>query len=193
MEKEYSLNFESDELRAYSKRIFNTLSQISQVKIDDAIKIILDTASKGGSIWIIGNGGSAATASHFAADLSRCVDQFGTPIRAISLCDNGALISAIGNDFGFEYIYLKQLVNNVKSSDLLFVISASGNSINLIKALDYCNSRNITSIALTGFDGGQAAKICSHSLNLRTHIGDYGVAEDSHSVVCHYLSSKLRS
>jgi D-sedoheptulose 7-phosphate isomerase len=145
-----------------------------------------------GKIWIIGNGGSAATASHFATDLSRCSNSVGEPVHAISLCDNSSLITAIGNDFGFDSVFSRQLSKAAISGDLLIVISASGNSKNLLKAMEWAKGNGIKTLALTGFDGGKAKILADSSLHVPTTSGDYGVAEHAHSILCHFLSSQFR-
>ena len=97
----------------YLSRIDLSLSATSLEKIEEVIQIILNCSDNGGTVWLIGNGGSASTSSHFATDLSRCTNTKGKPIRGVSLCDNSSLITAIGNDFGFQEIFVKQLINDV--------------------------------------------------------------------------------
>ena len=183
----------SDNLfRNYASRIGSALHHVNINELDSALKIILTTSKNGGNIWLIGNGGSAATSSHFATDLSRCTNEYGQPLKAISLCDNTGLITAIGNDFSFEDIFIKQLQNLGEKGDLLISISASGNSINLIKAVEFAKTCSINTLSLVGFDGGVLRKLSDNSIYVQTDIGDYGVAEDCHSIICHYISSKLR-
>jgi D-sedoheptulose 7-phosphate isomerase len=162
------------------------------MELDNAVKIIYETTKHSGQIWLIGNGGSAATASHFATDLSRCTGENRQPIKAISLCDNLGLVTAIGNDFSFDDIFIKQLQNLGKAGDLLISISASGNSRNLIKAVEFANTFSISTLSLVGFDGGAIQELSNNSIYVQTAIGDYGIAEDCHSIICHYISSQLR-
>jgi len=154
--------------------------------------MIRDTSNSGKGLWLSGNGGSAATASHFATDLSRCNNSFGDPIRGISLCGNSGLITAISNDFGFDQIFTRQLSNAAVKGDLLVVISASGNSKNLLLAMEWAKNNGVKTLALTGFDGGKAKMLADTSLHVPTSDGDYGVAEDAHSMLCHFLSSQFR-
>ena len=109
------------------------------------------------------------------------------------MCDNSSLITAIGNDFGFDLIFSKQLSNLAVKGDLLVTLSASGNSQNLLSAMNWAGANGVSNLALTGFDGGQAKLIADFSLHIPTAIGDYGVAEDAHSILCHYLSSQFRT
>jgi D-sedoheptulose 7-phosphate isomerase len=176
----------------YASRINNSLNSVQVIQIEEVIKVMRECSDKGGTIWIIGNGGSASTSSHFATDLSRCINVRGEPVRGISLCDNTSLITAIGNDFSFEDIYVKQFSNLAKKDDLLISISASGNSANLVSAINYAKSNFIKTVGLTGFSGGKVRELCDFSIHVKTILGDYGVAEDSHSVICHYISSRMR-
>ena len=111
----------------------------------------------------------------------------------MSLCDNTSLITAIGNDFGYDQVFSRQLHNSANSGDLLIILSASGNSRNIISALEWAQNNKVTTLALTGFDGGQAKVLADTSLHVPTSNGDYGVAEDAHSILCHFLSSQFRS
>jgi D-sedoheptulose 7-phosphate isomerase len=176
----------------YITRINSSLKLVNIEELNYAKQIILNAANQNGKIWLIGNGGSAATSSHFATDLSRCTSENGESIKAISLCDNGALITAAGNDFTFEEIFKKQLEFLGTKGDLLISISASGNSSNLIQAIKYAKSQSIKTLSLVGFDGGLIRELSDNSILVRTDIGDYGVAEDCHSMICHFISSVLR-
>jgi D-sedoheptulose 7-phosphate isomerase len=177
----------------YISRIYSSLNRVQVTSIESAIGVILKTAENDCSIWIVGNGGSSATSSHFATDLSRCSSKNGKPIKAISLCDNSGLITAVGNDFSFEEIFVKQLQKLGSKGDLLISISASGNSINLVKAIEFAKVSSIFTLSLVGFDGGALKKLSDSSIHVQTDLGDYGVAEDCHSIICHQISSMLRS
>jgi len=183
----------TQDLSDYVSRVAFALNTIEVSGLNVAIDLIKNTCLQGGKIWIIGNGGSAATASHFATDLSNCSNIQGNEIKAISLCDNSSQLTAIGNDYGFEHIFERQLKKLSMPNDLLVTISASGNSQNILNCIVYAKSNSIKTISISGFDGGAAAKISDFSIITVTNIGDYGVAEDSHSIICHYLSSKLRN
>lgn len=176
----------------YINRINLALTNVQQTSVDEALLMLTETFDSGKTIWVAGNGGSAATASHFATDLSRCTNSFGEPVRGISLCDNLGLITAIGNDFGFDSVFSRQLNNVAVKGDLLMVISASGNSKNLLLAIEWAKKNGLKTLALTGFDGGKAKVLADTSLHVPTSNGDYGVAEDSHSMLCHFLSSQFR-
>lgn len=179
-------------LTEYSLRINSALAKLTHANIEKvlvALKTIIELDAR---IWICGNGGSAATASHFATDLSRCSNSKGKPVKGISLCDNSGLITAIGNDFGFDFIFSRQLSNAAVPGDLLVVLSASGNSRNLLTAMEWAKENDVKTLALTGFIGGKVKELADISLHVPTEVGDYGVAEDAHSILCHFLSSQFR-
>ena len=176
----------------YINRINLALAELPQTSVDQALHILTETFDSNNTVWVAGNGGSAATASHFATDLSRCNNSSGEPVKGISLCDNSGLITAIGNDFGFDLVFSRQLNNVAVKGDLLVVISASGNSKNVLLAIEWAKDNGLKTLALTGFDGGKAKVLSDTSLHVPTSNGDYGVAEDSHSILCHFLSSHFR-
>ena len=182
----------SDNFINYTKRLNLAFSKIDQSSIEKVLSVLNQSFESGARIWIAGNGGSAATASHFATDLSRCKNSRNKPIKGISLCDNSGLITAISNDFGYEYIYSHQLSNLATTGDLLIVLSASGNSKNILEVIGWAKNNQVKTIALTGFDGGEANKLADISIHIPTEIGDYGVAEDAHSIVCHFLSAQFK-
>ena len=177
----------------YLDRINSTFTKLNQVSVENSLMVLRETMDAGGRIWIAGNGGSAATASHFATDLSRCKNSSGSPVKGISLCDNSGLITAIGNDFGFEFIFSRQLSNAATPGDLLVVLSASGNSRNLLMAMEWAKKNGVKTLALIGFSGGQVKDLADISIYTPTEIGDYGVAEDAHSILCHFLSLQFRA
>ena len=183
---------QSSTFENYLERVNRALSLIDSDHLLAAVSMMRDTVETGNTLWLSGNGGSAATASHFATDLSRCNNSSGEPVKGISLCDNSSLITAIGNDFGFDQVFSRQLSNAAVRGDLLIVISASGNSKNLLLAMEWAKNNGLKTLALTGFDGGKAKMLADTSLHVPTSDGDYGVAEDAHSMLCHFLSSQFR-
>lgn len=165
---------------------------VSKEKIDLVIGRLVAAAKTGNRIWLIGNGGSAATATHFAADLMRPLKNKKYKVRACSLSDNGIAISAIGNDFKFEDIFVKQIANLASVGDILFAISASGNSMNLIKSVELARDLKMFTISMVGFKGGTLKSICDNSLHFQTKVGEYEIAEDSHSIASHYIAMEVR-
>ena len=185
----------SNSIEDYSKLYFeylNTvLNSISLKAIDDFVKILLEARERGSSIFFIGNGGSAATASHFANDIAIGSREYVKPFRVISLCDNQAVITAIANDDGYEKIFSQQLKVLLKKQDVVVAISASGNSPNLIHAIKTTKNMGAISVGLSAFDGGKLKEVVDFSLHVPTQKGEYGPAEDAHMVLDHLISNYL--
>lgn len=177
--------------RRYIEYLIQILSKIDLQEISRFIECLLSARKSGATIYFIGNGGSAATASHFANDLAVGTGSYDLPFRVVSLTDNQAIITAIANDFGYEEVFERQLRILGKSGDLLVAISASGNSINLIKAMDYAKNVGIKTIAITGFDGGKMRQIADDSIHVPTGMKEYGPAEDAHLVLDHLIGAYL--
>ena len=181
----------------FSKNYFDYLKvlidKLSIENVSKFIELILETREHNKTIFFIGNGGSASTASHFVNDISLGSRQFEKPFRAISLCDNQAVITAIGNDDGYENIFLQQLQTQAKAGDVLVAISASGNSPNIIKAINWAKDNDLTTVGLSAFDGGMLAKLSNLNIHVPTKIGEYGPAEDLHMVICGLVGSFFRA
>jgi len=177
----------------FAKEYFNYLIEIINKldcqKIEDFINIILSAREAGKRIFFLGNGGSASTASHFANDLSAGTRSWKKPFKAISLTDNNAILTAIGNDSGYQEIFVEQLKVHLQPKDVVVAISASGNSPNVLKAIEFANSLDAITVGLTGFDGGKLSEISYLSLNAPTNKGEYGPVEDIHMIFDHLLSS----
>ena len=176
----------------YQNRLVAALNSIDRDQVLRVANLLSNSTLENKRIWLIGNGGSATTASHFATDLTRCIGSNNKNLKSISLCDNIGIITAIGNDFGYENIFLRQVERNCESEDVLIAISASGNSGNLIKAINWANEAGITTVGLTSFDGGMMRNLVNLSIHIETENGDYGVAEDAQLAICHMIAEALR-
>jgi D-sedoheptulose 7-phosphate isomerase len=146
-------------------------------------------------VFIIGNGGSASTASHMACDLAKNVypPVSSRPVRRFrvtSLTDNVALITALANDCGYERVFSEQLHNVLAPGDLIIAISASGNSPNVLHALAFARERGAHTAALLGFDGGRARSMVDVAVTVASH--DYGHVEDLHLMLNHLMAAWLR-
>ena len=159
-----------------------------------ALSIAINQARKtGGTVYIAGNGGSASTASHFATDIGIGSLNRTNPVRSVSLCDNTAAITAIANDMDYSSIFAQQLKLLGKQGDLLIVISASGNSDNLIKAVEVASALGMQSHSLTGFDGGKLKQLTlGQNIHVETPKGAYGLVEDAHLAICHVITECIR-
>ena len=162
-------------------------------EMDKAIKEILSAYERSASIFTLGNGGSAALASHFACDLGKgtLTNRNGQKrFRVISLVDNIPLMTAWANDHGYEHIFAQQLENLAASGDLVFAISGSGNSPNVLSALEVAKDRGARTIGLTGFKGGKMKHLCDVCVILPSD--NLQVIEDFHLSVTHAISSVIR-
>ena len=184
-------NDPSDFAKAYLEYLSSILKSIDVSEIGQFIKTLLSARNSGATIYFIGNGGSAATASHFANDISIGTNSYEKPFRAVSLTDNQAIITALGNDFGYEEIFVRQLRILGRAGDVVVGISASGNSPNLIRAFDFAKSAGIKTVAITAFDGGKMKQIADECIHVPTELKEYGPAEDAHMVLDHLVGAYL--
>ena len=176
---------------AYIKYLQSVLHLVDTAEIGRFIETLLDARRRGATVFFIGNGGSAATASHFANDLAYGCNDYEQPFRAVSLTDNVPVLTALGNDFGYEEIFVRQLKVLGKRGDVLVGISASGNSPNVIKAFDYALSAGIKTVAITAFDGGKMKAMADEGIHVPTEPKEYGPAEDVHMVLDHLVGAYL--
>jgi D-sedoheptulose 7-phosphate isomerase len=176
---------------AYIKYLQSVLEGIDVKEIARFIETLLEARERGSTVFFIGNGGSAATASHFANDLAFGTNDYEKPFRVISLTDNVPVLTALGNDFGYEEIFVRQLRVLGRAGDVLVGISASGNSPNLIRTFDYANSAGIKTVAITAFDGGRMKAMASEGIHVPTGPKEYGPAEDAHMVLDHLVGAYL--
>jgi D-sedoheptulose 7-phosphate isomerase len=169
------------------------LTQIPNEKVMALAIAINQVRKTGGTVYIAGNGGSASTASHFATDIGIGSLNRANPVRSVSLCDNTAAITAIANDMDYSSIFAQQLKLLGKQGDLLIVISASGNSDNLIKAVGITSELGMQSHSLTGFDGGKLKQLTlGRNIHVETPKGAYGLVEDAHLAICHVITECIR-
>lgn len=178
-------------MQNFTKNYISQLVQMLQKTDIEKIEKIINTLEKvKGKIYIIGNGGSAAIASHMVNDLGVGLKRRGIKNFDVeSLSDNTPVCTAISNDIGYENIFKMQLKNKITKKDILIAISSSGNSPNIVKAIKYAKKKKATVIGLSGFDGGKLKKLCDISFHVETKKGSYGIVEDMHSIVNHIIYS----
>ncbi len=177
-------------IKEYISKLKNLLENIDPKIIQEIVTSLENTIENQSRIYILGNGGSSATASHMANDLGaglRRRDILNLDI--ISLADNTPVNTAIANDIGFENIFYMQLKGLLKEDDLILAISCSGNSPNIIKAVKYAKSLKVKIIGITGFDGGELKKLSDINFHVKTSKGEYGLVEDMHMILDHILYS----
>ena len=179
-------------LNEYRKNLDELMNQINIDVLEDIVTTIINAHKEKKTIFVCGNGGSAATSSHFQVDFGFFVRYFTKRrIKIRSLTDQVPMITAIGNDHSYDDIFSDQMKDNFEKGDVLIAISASGNSNNVIKAVEYANQIGGISIGLVGFDGGklkEVAQICLHTPN---PIKQYGPIEDLHMILDHMMVSYL--
>jgi D-sedoheptulose 7-phosphate isomerase len=188
----------SEFYKSYVDYLHSLMANSSGEFVEAVANTFLQARKNDKTIYFAGNGGSAATASHFCQDLAEVGRKANCDgFRTLSLTDNVSFITAIGNDYGYEYIFATQMKYVFNPQDVLVVISASGNSPNVIKAAKLAKERNGIVVAMVGFDGGQLAKLADHVLHLETPKGEYGPVEDAHMILDHiittYLMCKLKT
>ncbi len=176
----------------YFGAVSAALAEVDLAEIEGATRIIRTARDAGGTVFIAGNGGSAATASHWVNDLGKATKKSGRPpIRVAGLADNLSWLTALGNDEGYDRVFAGQLENFARPGDVLIVISASGNSPNLVRAVEMARERGVSTIALLGFDGGALLPMVDQPVLMRTEKGAYELVEDVHCVICHAITRNL--
>lgn len=162
------------------------LASLSTPSLETLITVLRDVWRQDRQVFAIGNGGSASNASHFATDLGKgSSDKLGKRFRVLSLTDNVSWITALGNDYAYEDIFVRQLENYARPGDLLISVSVSGNSPNLVKAAEWACKHGLITAALVGAKRGRLAEICDHVLAVEdTH---YGRVEDVQMHILHML------
>lgn len=185
------MNSNVEQVRAYLENQRELLNAIDPQPIAAAATRLISAYKQNRTVFICGNGGSASTASHMAADLGKNTVTVGRArLRVISLNDNTPLITAITNDLGYERVFEEQIANLVQAEDVLIAISASGNSPNILRTAQFARNYDTTVIALTGADGGQLAKLADIIICVPST--DYGPIEDLHLSVNHIFTNSLR-
>ncbi len=181
----------ADNINGYLKGLGTALSGLPIDVIQQVVDVIATARDKGKRIFIFGNGGSAATASHFACDLSKGAMCQGVPrIKAFSLTDGMSLVSAWANDSAYEDIFSQQVENHVEAGDVVIAISGSGNSRNILKGVEVAGSKGATTIGFTAFDGGKLKAIVDIPIVAPVH--NMEQAEDLQLVLEHIVTMCLR-
>ena len=168
------------------------LQNIDFTELDKIINLLKKCFKDKNIVYTCGNGGSSSLADHFTCDfIKQSNNKSNLQIKSISLTSNFSLISAIANDINFDEIFSFQIEKLCKKNDVLFLFSVSGNSPNLVKAIKKAKKMSVKTVSFTGFDGGKLAKMSD--LNLNFPIANYGIVEDCHVSLMHYLSQYLRN
>ena len=170
----------------------NLLENINFNELDKIINLLKKCFKNNNIVYTCGNGGSSSLADHFTCDfIKQSNNKTNLNVKSISLASNFSLISAIANDISYDQIFSFQIKKLCKKNDILFLFSVSGNSKNLVEAIKIAKIIAVKTISFTGFDGGKLAKMSD--LNLNFPIANFGIAEDCHISLMHYLSQFLRN
>lgn len=174
------------QISEYIELEISILKQLDQNVINMAMKLLESTRAKGSSVYVFGNGGSAATASHMENDFNKGVSEnFEKKYRFHCLNDNVATMMAIANDNGYEKVFKQQLENKLSSEDVIIAISGSGNSANVIKAVEYAKKQGCKIIGMTGYSGGRLKQLADISLHVP--LDNMQITEDVHLIFNHLM------
>ena len=174
----------------YIERLKSILDNIDPKVINDIVNLLERTIDTKSRIYIIGNGGSAATASHMVNDLGAGLRRRDiVNFDVISLGDNSPVVSAIANDIGYENIFFMQMKGLINPNDVVIAISCSGDSPNIIKSVNYAKDLGCKIIGITGFDGGYLKSISDISFHVNAPKNEYGLVEDTHMILDHIIYS----
>jgi D-sedoheptulose 7-phosphate isomerase len=173
-------------IEAHLDRVRAAIDALPRDRLVVLAETLLRAYRNGKQVFTLGNGGSSSTASHMAADLAK--NTIGPNMRRFrisSLNDNAPIVTALANDLGYENVFVEQLMNLVRPGDVVIVVSASGNSPNVIRAIEYARGQSAHIAGLLGFDGGAAARLVDNAIVVPSD--DYGVVEDVHLIINHML------
>lgn len=177
--------------RAYEQQAALAILSVDPAALDGAADILIDAYTRGANVFTCGNGGSATIANHLVCDHVKGIRNATdlTP-RVISLSSNVELITAIANDLTYQDVFTYQLESRAQPGDVLFVVSSSGRSPNIVRALTWAREHGVRTIAMTGFDGGDARKIADVAVHADCE--NYGIVEDLHQALMHALAQFIR-
>lgn len=180
-----------EQIQNYISTLQQTMDQLPQPLISNVIHVLQRARMQGNQIFIMGNGGSASTASHFVCDLAKNTRYDGLPhFRVIGLADNMEIFSAYANDEGYESVFAQQLINLVNPGDVIIAISASGNSMNVVNAVEEAQKYSATTIGFTGFDGGRLGKLADIHIHVDSKIIEH--VEDIHLMLEHMIVRTIK-
>lgn len=173
----------------YRIELFKALDLIDIATVNRIIGILSEARNEGRQIFVCGNGGSAATASHFTCDMVKGASYREEParrFRMMALTDMMPTMTAYSNDVSYDSVFVEPLKNFARSGDVLLCISGSGNSANVVMAMEYANTIGCQTIAMTGRDGGRLGKLAQ--VDLRVPVTHMGRIEDAHMIACHMIA-----
>lgn len=184
-------------IRNFTSKIITSLDNLPVKEIAEAISILQATYERDGRIYIFGNGGSLALATHWVSDFNKTVfagqlENQSRRFQAIRLPTTESELTAWANDEGYDMVFAGPLANYIQESDAVIAISSSGNSPNIIKAVELARLRHVPVIGLSGFDGGELNKLADAKIFIKTDKGDYEVVESVHGCILHLMTNYFK-
>lgn len=177
-------------IKEYIDLVGKAISDLPEEKIQDIVDTLVDAVERGGQVFLLGNGGSAANASHIAEDLQKSIKECtGKRFKVVSLADSSPLITAWANDTSYDNIFVEQIDSFAEPGDVVIAISGSGNSPNVLNAVEKANSMGAVTIGLTGFQGGKLAQISQKSIIVNSD--NMQRIEDVHLVLGHLILTAM--
>lgn len=177
-------------INGYLTSLQACIDNLDRAEIESFMKVLLSARDNGKHIFIMGNGGSASTASHFCCDFNKGMSyQQDKKFKMICLNDNVATMLAYANDVSYENVFVEQLKNFLQEGDVVIGISGSGNSKNVLRAIEYANMKGAITVGLTGYNGGILKQIAKCSVN--ANVNDMQISEDIHMMLCHLIYNNV--
>jgi phosphoheptose isomerase len=180
----------ADFVEDYYQRYIQVIKDFDKSSLQPVLEVFLAVAKNQGTLWVAGNGGSAAIGDHTVCDVTKGTYKPDQPsIKSISLSSNTAMLTALGNDIAYEAVFSEQLKYYLGHNDALLLVSSSGNSANVVAACEYANQRGVPTIAFVGFKGGKLKQIARHTVWIP--VENYGMAEDAHQSLMHVTTQYI--
>lgn len=174
----------------YYTRFSEALLSFDKSSLSEVLAVFDGVIARGGTVWVGGNGGSAAIADHTVCDCSKGTHKPGNPpFRTISLASNVPMLTALANDISYDDVFSEQLKYYLTDKDALLVVSSSGNSPNVVKACEYAKAQGVPTIAFVGFKGGKLAEIADTVVHIA--VENYGIVEDTHQSLIHMITQYM--
>ncbi len=186
-----------DYINKFSKKVEDALKALPHDEIASALNILQGVYERDGRVYVFGNGGSLALATHWVADFNKTVfsadlSSSRKRFQAIRVPTTEEELTAWANDVGYDMVFAGPLKNYLQDSDVVIAISSSGNSINVIKAVELAKSNKVPVIGLSGFDGGKLNQLADAKILVKTEKGEYGIVESVHGVILHLMTEYFK-
>ena len=183
------MSFESF-VENYYLKFAEVIREFDKSSMPQVLEIFTRVSESGGTVWVAGNGGSAAISDHTVCDVTKGTHASGLPpFKSVSLASNGPMLTALANDISYDEVFSKQLEFYLKPEDAVLLVSSSGNSPNVVKACEYANAQGVPTISFTGFSGGKLKELAQVSVWIP--VDNYGITEDLHQSLIHSITQYI--